>query len=234
MSEFNYWSGKKVLITGGTSGLGKALAKEILSKGGQVAVVARNVLGLSSLRTEEPQIIAIQGDISIQDEIHRIHAETLEKLGDIDILVNNASSLGPTPLRLLIDTECEDLSLALQTNLVGPFRLTKLVLPSMLLRKTGLIVNISSDAAVQDYPTWGSYSVSKSALDHLTRIFQKELEHTGVKFLAIDPGDMDTPLHLAAIPDADRSQLHRPEDSARLLTDLIESEKYSPAHRGSR
>jgi NAD(P)-dependent dehydrogenase (short-subunit alcohol dehydrogenase family) len=230
----NDWKQKKVLITGGTSGLGKALAKDLTNLGAQVAVIARHREGLARIQSELPSVHIIQGDISKQYETHRIYAESLEKLGGIDILVNNASTLGPTPLRLLLDLDCEDFANVLETNLIGPFRLSKLVVPSMILKHSGLIINISSDAAVQNYPTWGAYSISKSALDHMTRIFQAELEGTGVRFLAVDPGDMKTPMHFAAIPDANPANLHIPEDSSRLLIQLIESGKFTAEHRGLR
>lgn len=98
------------------------------------------------------------------------------RLGDVDILFNVASYLGQTPLRLLVDTDCEDMEQVLQTNVIGPFRLTKALLPSMLLKQKGLVVNISSDAAMNAYPTWGSYSISKAASDHQSRIFDEELK----------------------------------------------------------
>ena len=234
MNQTHYWNNKKVFITGGTSGLGRALALQLVEQGASVAVLARNLDRLRELQRQDSRIHVIQGDITDKESIHRIHAEALAKLGDVDVLFNNASSLGPTPLRFLIDTECEDFSLALETNLLAPFRLTKLALASMILRNSGVVVNISSDAAIQDYSKWGAYSVSKSALDHLTRIFQAELSDTKVRFLAVDPGDMATPLHLTAIPEADVNSLHQPADSARRLISLIASEDFSAAHRGLR
>jgi NAD(P)-dependent dehydrogenase (short-subunit alcohol dehydrogenase family) len=228
------WNQTGILITGGTSGLGKALAQDFLQLGAQVAIVARNADGLARIRSEYPKIHTIQGDISKQYEIHRIYAESLEKLGSVDILINNASTLGATPLRLLLDEECEDFAQVLETNLIGPFRLTKLILPSMILKRSGLVINISSDAAVQNYPNWGPYSISKSALDHMTRIFQAELQDSGVKFLAVDPGDMNTPMHFSAIPEADPSKLFLPQDSSRLLIELIQSGNFSAEHRGLR
>jgi NAD(P)-dependent dehydrogenase (short-subunit alcohol dehydrogenase family) len=128
----------------------------------------------------------------------------------VDILVNNASSLGPTPLRLLLDTECEDLEHVLSVNVVGPFRLTKIVAGSMALRGTGTVVNISSDAAVSAYGTWGSYSASKAAQDHLTRIWAEELAGVGVRFIAVDPGEMNTQMHADALPDANTDELADP------------------------
>ncbi len=234
MKTLIYWKNIKILITGGTSGLGRALAKQLVAAGAAVAVLGRDKAKLLALKEEHPEIKIIQGDISVKEDIHRIYSEAIEKLGDIDVLFNNASSLGPVPLRLLIDTDCEDFSRALETNVMGAFRLTKLVLPSMILKRTGVVVNISSDAAIQNYPTWGAYSISKSALDHLTALFAAELEKTGVRFLAVDPGDMNTELHRTAVPDANPEGLFTPEDSAMRLLHLLETEKYSAAHRGLR
>lgn len=108
---------------------------------------------------------------------------------------------------MLIDTACEDFEKVLPTNVLGALRLTKALLPSMLLRGRGTVVSISSDAAVNAYATWGAYSVSKTANDHMALIFNAELKDQGIRFLAIDPGDMDTAMHAAAIPDADPSAL---------------------------
>jgi NAD(P)-dependent dehydrogenase (short-subunit alcohol dehydrogenase family) len=222
---------QNVVITGGSSGLGKALALQLLAKGARVAIVARHLPPLEALKQEYPDLIILQADISDKQAIHPLAAALHSQLGEIDILMNVASTLGPTPLRYLVDTECEDLEQVLQTNLIGPFRLTKALLPSMLLKQAGLVVNISSDAAVSAYPTWGSYSVSKAALDHLSRIFDAELAAQGVRFLAVDPGDMDTPMHRAAVPDADPSELRDPADSAHALIELIESQNFESVRR---
>lgn len=226
-----YWNQKKILLTGGTSGLGLALAYQLAAMGARVATVARR-----PFEFDHPNIHLIQGDVSDKQQIHRIHAEALTHLGQIDVLINGASTLGPTPLRLLMDTECEDLESVLQTNLVGPFRLIKLAAADLILHpeRTAVVVNVSSDAAVSAYPRWGAYSVSKAALDHLTRILQEELRSENIRFLALDPGDMDTPMHLAAIPDADRSRLNRPADSARLILEQIAEEQFEPIRRSIR
>ena len=125
------------------------------------------------------------------------------------MVVNNASTLGPVPLALLADTACEDLERALATNVLGPFRLTKALLGSLAssARERGgaVVVNISSDAAINAYPGWGAYGASKAALHHLSRIWHEELAAEGIAVLSFDPGDMDTPLHAAAVPDADPS-----------------------------
>ena len=141
------------------------------------------------------------------------------------MLVNNASSLGPTPLALLADTECEDFELALATNVLGPFRLTKALLGALAASaregRGSVVLNVSSDAAINAYPRWGAYGASKAALHHMSRIWHEELAAEGVRFLSLDPGDMDTPLHALAVPDADPATLKRPETAARELADAI-------------
>ena len=191
-----------------------------------MAVVARGAQGLKALSKEFPNIVVIRGDISQKAQIHPLAAEIHSRLGDVDVLFNVASYLGQTPLRLLVDSECEDFEEVLQTNLLGPFRLTKVLLPSMLLKESGVVVNISSDAAVNAYPTWGSYSVSKAAVDHLSRIFDVELQSQGVRFLSIDPGDMNTPMHFAAVPDANPKELRDPIDSAQKIIELIDAQDF--------
>ena len=141
------------------------------------------------------------------------------------MLVNNASSLGPTPLALLADTECEDFALALETNVLGPFRLTKALLGALTASaregRGAVVLNISSDAAINAYAQWGAYGASKAALRHMSAIWGEELAAEGVRFLSLDPGDMDTPLHALAVPDADPATLKRPETAARELADAI-------------
>ncbi len=227
-----YWQNKKILITGGTSGLGRALALTLDAAGAKVAVVARNRERIEALRARRPTVIGIQGDVSDKRQIYPIAGQAEAQLGGVDILFNVASELGPTPLRLLLDTECEDFEHVLQTNLLGPFRLTKALLPAMVLRRRGIVVNISSDAGVNAYPRWGAYGVSKAALDHLTKTFAEELREHGVHFLAIDPGDMNTPMHFAAIPGADASALREPQDSAERIIRLIAQEQFSPVRSG--
>lgn len=229
----NYWKEKRILITGGTAGLGRDLALLTTSYGAKVAIVGRRRERIENLIKKEPRIIGIQGDISIKGDTHKLSGQVLGQLGGVDIVFNNASSLGPTPLQQLIDTECEDLEEVLQTNLIGPFRLIKALLPNMLLNKNGLIVNISSDAAISAYPSWGSYSISKASLDHLSRIWNEELKSKNIQFLAIDPGDMNTDLHLAAIPDADVSQLYQPADVAKDLLNFLSKAPFKQVRYGA-
>jgi NAD(P)-dependent dehydrogenase (short-subunit alcohol dehydrogenase family) len=147
------------------------------------------------------------------------------ELGGLDVLVNNASDLGPTPLALLGDTDCEDLERAVATNLIGPFRLTKALLGALAASaregKGAVVVNVSSDAASNPYPGWGAYGASKAALRHMSGVWDAELAADGVHFLSLDPGDMDTPLHAAAVPDADRALLKRPQTAALELVSAI-------------
>src|SRR5262249_48790048 len=121
-----------------------------------------------------------------------------------------------------LDTDCEDLERALAVNLAGPFRLTKILAGAMALRGGGLVVQVSSDAAVLPYPRWGAYAASKAAAGFLVRGFAAELDGTGVKFLSVDPGEMDTAMHADAMPDADRSTLANPGDVARRFAWLVE------------
>jgi NAD(P)-dependent dehydrogenase (short-subunit alcohol dehydrogenase family) len=217
--------GQGVLITGASRGLGRALAEALARKGARLALVARDAGPLSdvvaTLRASGADAHAIVADISDKTAIHKIAGQAQGLIGEIGIAIHNASTLGPTPLRLLLDTECEDLAAVLETNLVGPFRLTKILAGAMALRGAGTIVHISSDAAVEAYPRWGAYSIAKAGQDHLSRILAAELADTGVRILAVDPGEMDTRMHADAIPDADRATLQRPEEVARRIVDMI-------------
>jgi NAD(P)-dependent dehydrogenase (short-subunit alcohol dehydrogenase family) len=217
--------GLRIAITGGTSGLGRALVRRFADGGADVAFIARGRAGIERVCRERPDTHGIVGDVSEKEDIHPIALQVLGALGGLDVLVNNASSLGPVPLALLADTECEDLERALATNLLGPFRLTKALLGSLAstAREGGLpiVVNISSDAAVTAYGGWGAYGASKAALAHLSRIWDAELTGEGIRVIAIDPGDMDTPLHQLAVPDADRASLKSPDQAAAEIVDLI-------------
>ena len=207
----------RVAITGGTSGLGLALVRAFAGRGAQVAFAARTATRVAAVAAETGAL-GIVADIAAKEDIHRIALQVGAALGGLDVLINNASDLGPVPLALLADTDCEDLERALQTNLLGPFRLSKALLGALAGAaregRGGVIVNISSDAAVTPYETWGAYGASKAALHHLSHIWDAELAGEGVRVLSLDPGDMDTPMHAAAIPGADRTTLLQPEDAA--------------------
>jgi NAD(P)-dependent dehydrogenase (short-subunit alcohol dehydrogenase family) len=221
------FSGLRVAITGGTSGLGLALVRELSRRGARVAFVARTRERVEQVARENPGAHGIVADVSAKNDIYPMAIQITAELGGLDVLINNASDLGPTPLAMLSDTECEDLERAFATNVFGPFRLTKALMGALAASARegcgAVVLNISSDAAVNDYPGWGAYGSSKAALHHLSRIWNEEHEGEGVRFLSLDPGDMDTPMRAAAIPDADPATLKRPEQAARELLDAIEA-----------
>jgi NAD(P)-dependent dehydrogenase (short-subunit alcohol dehydrogenase family) len=221
------FSDLRVAVTGGTSGLGLELVRHLVREGARVAFVARHRDRVEQLAHAHAGSHGIVGDVASKDDIYPIALQILGTLGGLDVLINNASDLGPVPLALLGDTECEDLERALATNVLGPFRLTKALLGSLTAsareRGGAVVLNVSSDAAINAYPGWGAYGASKAALHHMTRIWSEELSSEGVRFLSIDPGDMDTPMHALAAPDADPSTLKRPETAARELLAAIAS-----------
>ncbi len=190
-----------------------------------MAFVARTRERVAQVVQENPGAHGIVGDVSAKEEIYPIAIQITGELGGLDVLINNASDLGPTPLAMLSDTECEDLEQAFATNVFGPFRLTKALMGALAASaregRGAVVLNISSDAAVNAYSGWGAYGSSKAALHHLSRIWNEEHAAEGVRFLSLDPGDMDTPMHAAAIPDADPATLKRPEQSARELADAV-------------
>jgi NAD(P)-dependent dehydrogenase (short-subunit alcohol dehydrogenase family) len=219
-------SGKSVLITGGSRGLGRALALKLSTEGARVVLVARQ-------RSELDQVVdeikgnggiafGIAADVGDRLSVYPIAGQAAALAGPIDVLINNASDLGPVPLRLLADTDCEDFERVLQVNTVGSFRLFKAAAGSMIMRKTGIVVNISSDASVESYRGWGVYSASKAALDHLTRIAALELGGTGVRLFSVDPGEMDTRMHADAVPDADPLSLTPPGAVAEKIVSMIQ------------
>jgi NAD(P)-dependent dehydrogenase (short-subunit alcohol dehydrogenase family) len=217
--------GARVAVTGGTSGLGLALVRELLGRGARVAFVARTHARVERVAREHEGAHGIVGDVSAKDDIYPVAVQVAGELGGLDVLINNASDLGPVPLAVLSDTECEDLERAFATNVFGPFRLTKALMGALAASaregRGAVVLNVVSDAAFNPYPGWGAYGASKAALHHMTRIWGEEHAADGVRFLSIDPGDMDTPMHAAALPDADRSTLKRPEEAARELADAI-------------
>jgi NAD(P)-dependent dehydrogenase (short-subunit alcohol dehydrogenase family) len=215
----------RIAVTGGTSGLGLALVRALVARRARVAFLARDRVRVERVAAETGAH-GIVGDVARKEDIHPIALQVVGLLNGVDVLINNASSLGPVPLRPLGDTDCEHLERALATNLIGPFRLTKALLGSLAASarqgRGGIVLNISSDAAIQAYPGWGAYGASKAALYHLSRIWQEELGAQGMRFLSIDPGDMDTPLHALAVPDSDPLLLKRPEAAAAELVAAIE------------
>src|SRR5262249_36776741 len=158
----------RVAITGGTSGLGLALSKAFAARGARVAFLARNRARVAEVAREIQNSHGIVADISNKEDIYPAALQITGELGGLDVLINNASDLGPVPLALVADTECEDLERALVVNVLGPFRLTKALLGALAASaregRGAAVVNISSDAALTPYPRWGAYGASKAAL----------------------------------------------------------------------
>jgi len=227
---------KVALITGASRGLGFSLARALGRRGARLALVAREAKALEDARArlsrEGSVAHAFVADVGDKQAIYPLVGQVQATLGPVDILIHNASTLGQVPLRPLLDTDCEVLEATLETNVVGPFRLSKALAPGMVLRGAGALVHISSDAAVSAYPGWGAYGTSKAALDHLARHFATELEGSGLLVLSIDPGEMDTAMHRAALPEADPSSLAQPDAVAeRIVALLAEAPHVTPPQR---
>jgi NAD(P)-dependent dehydrogenase (short-subunit alcohol dehydrogenase family) len=217
--------GKSALVTGASRGLGRALAERLAADGARVVLVARNEAEVEdaarSIRSAGKVAFAIAADVADKEAAHRVAARAAALAGAVDVLVHNASTLGPVPLAPLLDTPCEEVERAFAVNVLGPFRLTKIVAGAMALRREGLVVSITSDASVQAYVNWGAYGLTKAALDHMTRTWAAELDAAGVRFLAVDPGEMDTRMHADAMPDADRGQLAPPAAVAERIARIV-------------
>jgi NAD(P)-dependent dehydrogenase (short-subunit alcohol dehydrogenase family) len=224
--------GRVALVTGASAGLGRALSALLAKKGATVVMVARGGERLAeaadAIESEGGHVVPLVFDVADKRSIHKIAGLAGGLAGEVDLLIHNASTLGPVPMPLLLDLACEDFAAVLETNVVGPFRLTKAIAGSMALRKSGTLVWISSDAAANAYPSWGAYGVSKAAADHLARSLAAELGEHGVRSFAVDPGEMDTEMHRQAMPDADTSTLARPGDVAARVVEMIETPSLAP------
>ena len=225
-----------ILVTGASRGLGAALASRLAEAGARVVLVARESRALyaaaEALRARGKEAHALAADIGEPEAALQLAASAAALVGPLDAVIHNASTLGPTPLRDLLDTTPEDFERVLQVNLLGPFRLSRAIAGSMALRNRGVIVHVSSDASVAAYPSWGAYSVSKAALDHLARLWAVELATLGVRAFSVDPGEMDTAMHRAALPDADPASLSDPARiAARIAEMLAHAERIEPGGR---
>jgi NAD(P)-dependent dehydrogenase (short-subunit alcohol dehydrogenase family) len=225
MEPMGTLSGQTVMITGASRGLGRALALAAAREGAALALCARGGEALEavtvSCREHGVEVIAVLADVADARDVERFAATALERFGGVDVLVNNAASLGPTPTPQLTDAPSSALEAVVRANVVGPLRLTQAVIGGMLLRNRGLVVNITTDAAVIGFAGLGLYSASKAALDALTRSWSAELQHTQVRVISVDPGDMNTVMHFDADPEANPDDLLRPEDVAERILPLL-------------
>lgn len=223
-------SHKVVLITGASRGLGRELARLFAGRGASLVLTARGAADLKAASDELSkltEVVALPGDVADPAHAARLVRFGLERFGRIDVLINNASTIGPSPMPRLDAYPPDALLEVMRVNVVAPLFLSQLVLPGMRERGAGVIVNVTSDAAVQAYPGWGGYGSSKAALELASRVLAAELEGSGIRVYVVDPGDMNTAMHRAAEPGVDLTHLPGPEVPAPAIVALVERETAS-------
>ena len=212
------------LVTGASRGLGRALANALAGRGWNLVLDARHTGGMAEAL---PNALVIRGDVT--DPVHRGElAAAVGALGGIDLLVNNASDLGPSPLPALARYSLDDLRRVYETNVLAPLALSQLLLPRLRVAG-GTVLNISSDAAVEAYPGWGGYGSAKAAFDHVSAVLG--VEEPRVRVYAVDPGDMRTAMHQAAFPGQDISDRPEPETVVPALLRLLDERPPSGRYR---
>ena len=224
-------SGKNILITGASQGLGREIALRFAREGAAgLSLVARHTDQLNKVRDEirkiapKIDIVVIEADVSKSRDIERMVATTLAQFkGNLDVLVNNASTIGPSPMPNLLDYPVEDFREVIDTNLIGPFLLIKNALPAMI-ERGGAIINVTSDAGQVGYPGWGAYGISKFGLEGMSQTWASELEETGVRVNWVDPGNMNTAMHRAAEPEEDPSEWANPAEVTDVFVFLASDE----------
>ena len=218
------------LVTGASRGLGLALARSLAARGWRLVIDARGKEELLQARNELGRmtaVVALPGDV--RDEWHR-GALIGAAGGDLRLLVNNASALGPSPQPPLAGYPLDELERVYAANVFAPLRLVQLAIP-LLERNRGTLINVTSDAAVEPYEGWGGYGSSKAALDQLSAVLAAE--HPGIAVHALDPGDMRTQMHQEAFPGEDISDRPEPEESVPALLALIEGRRPSGRYRAA-
>jgi NAD(P)-dependent dehydrogenase (short-subunit alcohol dehydrogenase family) len=229
MTETSQTTPPTALVTGASKGFGRAVATELAARGWRVVLDARSAADLERVAADLPGSVAVAGDVT--DPLHRAAlAAAAEVLGGIDLLINNASELGPSPLPSLRDYPLDAARTVYETNVIAPLALLQLLLPS-LTAAGGAIVNLSSDAAVESYEGWGGYGSSKAALDHLSAVLG--VEESDVRVYAFDPGDMRTDMHQRAFPGEDISDRPEAETVVPALLRLVDERPASGRYRAA-
>jgi NAD(P)-dependent dehydrogenase (short-subunit alcohol dehydrogenase family) len=221
-------NGRVALITGASRGLGAAAARRFALRGARLVLTARGAGALAEIADAAgslTEVVALPGDVADRAHAARLVAAGVARFGGIDVLINNASTLGPTPMTSLAMLPTDDLEAIFRVNAAAPLHLIQLVLPLMRAAGRGVIVNVTSDAGVQAYPGWGGYGAGKAALEHLSRTLAAELAGSAIRVFVVDPGDMDTQMHRDAEPGVDLSHLPGPEGSAARLVQVVERER---------
>jgi NAD(P)-dependent dehydrogenase (short-subunit alcohol dehydrogenase family) len=200
---------KVVLITGSSKGLGRALAHAFAHVGAAVVLNARGATDLEAARRElaaqGARVLAVQADATEPAGAARLVNSALSEFGHVDVLINSAGTLGPSPRPAMADFTAGDLAEIFRANVIGPVLVTQALLPHMRARGAGSIINVTSDAGQTGYPGWGGYGASKAALERLTQSWAAELEGTGVRVNAVNPGDLNTEMQQMAYPGEDVS-----------------------------
>jgi NAD(P)-dependent dehydrogenase (short-subunit alcohol dehydrogenase family) len=218
--------GKKIVVTGGSKGLGRALALRFASEGACVTICARSADELNRLSIElsarGAHVLALPCDIADPEQVAQFASSALEDLGAVDALVNNASILGP---RIeLIEYSKPTWDRVMDVNLNGLFNVTKAFLPSMVRSRSGSVINVTSSVGKVGRARWGAYAVSKFAMEGFTQTLADEVRGTGIRVNSVNPGPMDTAMRHAAYPDEDRSRLKSPEEVTEVFVYLAADE----------
>jgi NAD(P)-dependent dehydrogenase (short-subunit alcohol dehydrogenase family) len=228
--SFEEWTIMTVaIVTGASRGLGRATAHALAGSGWTVIVDGRDAAALRTASAGVPGLVVVPGDVT--QRAHRAAlASAARDAGGLDLLVNNASHLGPSPQPALADYPPDQLSRVYETNVFAPLQLIREVLP-LLVEARGVVVNVSSDAAVESYEGWGGYGSSKAALDHVSAILA--VEQPSLAVYAFDPGDMRTTMHQEAFPGEDISDRPEPETVVPALVRLVTERPPSGRFRSS-
>lgn len=212
-------TGKNIIITGGTSGLGRSLVNLFLEKGWNVSTLGRRSKELDMLKSQHPgdNFLAIPCDIRVESQVKNFFQQYRDRFHNVDVAILNAGTLGPAKLPEISNLDLIDLRMTFETNFFANFSVIKEILGLKAGNQT--IVHITSDVVLGKYPGWGAYGASKAAMDFLVDTLEEESASVGLRTFTFDPGDMDTEMHRLALPDD--KDLKDPAESARELYNII-------------